>query len=84
MMAWQAIPEIMKLLCNIEPNMGDNQKNNAEHHHGKVDWGIVSKLQCFTGKLSEGYFFTIIYVYYKYFSNTVNMFDTLLEGEVST
>ena len=78
-----SIAEMMRILCNIEPNAGDHSEGQSGHQG--VDWSIVLKLNCFTGKLSEGYAFMQSFKsIMNNLPNKINTFGALLEGKVLT
>ena len=53
--ARQAVPDLLKMLRNIEPNAGGGHKDNPGHH--KVDWSMIPKLERYKGDIKSGYGF---------------------------
>ena len=82
MVACQAVSAMLNLLKhNIKPNM---RVAGHKSHYQNVDWRIVPKLQCFTGKLSKGFSFLQLFKFIINNSpNKVITFGALLESEVS-
>ena len=42
------------LMIHLDPNINPN---TGVKNHGNVDWKLVLKMNCFSGKLIEGYTF---------------------------